>query len=252
MINLLSNLPRNVEVHVVTLRRKISGTTIHKSTEGILDHFRRPIAVHYLSAAQDTVLYNMDFQLACLRHLLGLHEQYDFDIVHSNHCHMPDLYDRLFRRNHIPTITTVHDFLDVKRSSIRRSGAQFLSLDRSERVILALYPFLRLCEVLYIRKIPAFIAPSRSNFLPGYVMTPMNPLGYQMAASKQAVEAGVTDLYGRTKIIAINILASGAVSLDNAIEYLRGFKDKVFVLTSASTKPDRIRRNFRKLRASFS
>jgi len=86
------------------------------------------------------------------------------------------------------------------------------------------------------------------NLHPAYVMTPVNPLGYQMAANKQAVEAGMKELAGETKIIAINILASGAVDLDQATEYVRKYKDAIFGVTSASTKPTRIRENFLKLK----
>jgi len=83
---------------------------------------------------------------------------------------------------------------------------------------------------------------------PGYVMTPVNPLGYQMAANKQAVEAGMKALAAETKIVAMNILASGAVDLDQAIAYVRKYKDAIFGVTSASIKPTRIRENFLKLK----
>jgi len=86
---------------------------------------------------------------------------------------------------------------------------------------------------------------------PANVMTPVNPLGYQMAANKQAVEAGMMELGADTKVIAINILASGAVDLNQAMEYIRKYKDKIYGVTSASTKPARIRENFRKLKAAL-
>jgi hypothetical protein len=89
------------------------------------------------------------------------------------------------------------------------------------------------------------------NLYPVYVMTPLNPLGYQMAANKQAVEAGVKELATQTKLIAINILASGAIDLDQAMEYLRKYKDSIHAVVSASTKPARIRENFLKLKTSL-
>ena len=88
----------------------------------------------------------------------------------------------------------------------------------------------------------------KSNLYPAYVMTPVNSLGYQMAATKQAVEANMTSLPADTKLIAINILASGAVGLDEAIEYIRKYRDATYAVTSASTKPTRIRENFLKLK----
>lgn len=89
------------------------------------------------------------------------------------------------------------------------------------------------------------------NLCPSYIMTPVNSIGYQMAANKQAVEASMIGLAAKTRIIAMNILASGAVGLDEAMEYLRRYKDSIYGVTSASTKPTRIRENFRKLKASF-
>jgi glycosyltransferase involved in cell wall biosynthesis len=162
-INLMRRLPRDVEIHVVTPRRKIVGDdqADWRSNEKIQDFLGRPIMIHYLSVAQDTFFYNAQFQFECARQLPRLASQYDFDIVHSNHCHMPDLYYQLARRKRIRTVTTVHDFLSVKRASIRRSGMEFGSLDQSEKGIVTLYPFLRLCEVLYIKSIPVFIAPSQ-------------------------------------------------------------------------------------------
>lgn len=92
---------------------------------------------------------------------------------------------------------------------------------------------------------------SETGFYPKLLMTPINSLGYQMAPSKEAVEEAVEDLGKETKIIAINLLASGALSLDEAIEYIAKYKDKIYAVTSASTKPHRIRENFRKLSNAF-
>ncbi len=91
-----------------------------------------------------------------------------------------------------------------------------------------------------------------NNISLGYIMTPMNPIGYQMAPSKSVAEESIRRLGGETRIIVINILASGAVSLDDAINYLRGYSDVVYAVTSASTKPWRIRNNFIELRRGLS
>jgi len=88
----------------------------------------------------------------------------------------------------------------------------------------------------------------KSALYPAYVMTPVNPLGYQMAASKQAIEADLIQVASDTKVIAINILASGAVDLNQAMQYIGKYKDAIYGVTSASTKPTRIRENFLKLK----
>ena len=92
----------------------------------------------------------------------------------------------------------------------------------------------------------------KAGYYPEYIMTPMNPLGYQMAPNKEVAENSILKLCSKSKIVAINILASGAVSLSEAIEYLIEFKNKIYAVTSASTKPERIHNNFKTLRCALS
>jgi hypothetical protein len=75
-------------------------------------------------------------------------------------------------------------------------------------------------------------------------MTPVNPLGYQMAPSKKEAEEAIRRL-GRegTKIIAINILASGAVTVEEACKYLELFKDTIYAVAYGTTKPQRAKEN---------
>jgi hypothetical protein len=92
---------------------------------------------------------------------------------------------------------------------------------------------------------------SKHQFYPEYLMTPINPLGYQMAPTREKVEECVKGLGARSKILAINTLASGTVSLEESINYLRSFEDHLYGVTSASSKPDRIRDNFTMLSKAF-
>jgi hypothetical protein len=72
----------------------------------------------------------------------------------------------------------------------------------------------------------------------------MNPLGYQMAPSKEEAEKAIQELGEQgVKIIAINILASGAVTIEEVCEYLETFKDKVYAVAYGTTKPQRAREN---------
>jgi len=87
-----------------------------------------------------------------------------------------------------------------------------------------------------------------TEILPEYIMTSINPLGYMMAPSKEVVEESIEDLGAKTKIIAINVLASGATKLDDATEYLSRFKDRIYAVSSASSKPHRICENFQTIR----
>jgi hypothetical protein len=82
-----------------------------------------------------------------------------------------------------------------------------------------------------------------------YIMTPMNPLGYQMAPSKEEAEKAIQELGDRgVKIIAVNILASGAVSLEEICKYLEGYRDRVYAVAYGTVKPYRARENAIKLR----
>jgi hypothetical protein len=83
-----------------------------------------------------------------------------------------------------------------------------------------------------------------NNIQVEYIMTPMNPLGYQMAPSKEEAEKAIQELGEQgVKIIAINILASGAVTIEEVCEYLETFKDKVYAVAYGTTKPQRAREN---------
>jgi hypothetical protein len=131
-------------------------------------------------------------------------------------------------------LVVAFDLLDLITSlegSLQRSG---LSLGFETR------NFSQLCEYI-----------SRREFRPKYLMTPFNPLGYQMARSKEAVEKAVDSLGKRAKIIAINVLASGAIDIADAVQYIGQFEDTIYAVTSSSTKPSRICQNFQTLRSDL-
>jgi hypothetical protein len=77
----------------------------------------------------------------------------------------------------------------------------------------------------------------------------MNPLGYQMAPSKEEAEEAIQELGDQgVKIIAVNILASGAVSLEETCRYLEGYGDRVYAVAYGTVKPYRARENAIKFR----
>jgi hypothetical protein len=68
--------------------------------------------------------------------------------------------------------------------------------------------------------------------------------------SREEAEQAIVDLASAgVKIIAINVLASGATTLDDSIEYLRRFRNSLYAVTSASINPERILRNFKELKS---
>jgi len=85
-----------------------------------------------------------------------------------------------------------------------------------------------------------------------YVMTPMNPLGYQIAPSREEAEKAIQDLADKgVKIIAINILASGAILPEDACKYLEKYKHKIYAVAYGTSKPYRARENATILRQSL-
>jgi hypothetical protein len=80
-----------------------------------------------------------------------------------------------------------------------------------------------------------------------YIMTPMNPLGYQMGIKEEA-EKAIVMLSGRdTKIIAMNILASGACTIEESASYLKRFKEHLYAVAFGTSKPEHAQSNVRYL-----
>jgi len=75
-----------------------------------------------------------------------------------------------------------------------------------------------------------------------YVMTPLNKLGYQMAPSRAEAEKCIGEMSTNSRVIAMNILASGALSLREALEYLGKFR--LYAVAVGTSKPWRAREVF--------
>ena len=85
---------------------------------------------------------------------------------------------------------------------------------------------------------------NRNGIQIDYIMTPMNPLGYQMAPSKEEAEKTIQELREQdVKIIGINILASGAVSIEETCKYLEKFKDYIYAVAYGTSKSYRAKKN---------
>lgn len=86
-----------------------------------------------------------------------------------------------------------------------------------------------------------------------YIMTPMNPLGYQMAPSKEEAEKAIVELASRykSKIIAINPLASGAITITQACKYLEKYREQIYAVAYGTSKPTRARENAKIIKMSL-
>jgi len=72
------------------------------------------------------------------------------------------------------------------------------------------------------------------NIKPPLVMTPINPGGYDMNPSKEAIEASIIKYKG--EIIAMNILGGGAFSVDKVYDYFTALGDIKFCVIGASSE----------------
>jgi hypothetical protein len=69
---------------------------------------------------------------------------------------------------------------------------------------------------------------------PEFIMTPVNPKGFDMNPSKDIVEKSIGNYDG--KIIAMNILGGGAFSLEDSKSYLNSFQNIKHCVIGASSK----------------
>lgn len=161
VVELLKNLPKDIEVHVVTLKRKNPGTLENSSMEdGPKYVFNRDMDIHYISYAKETFFYNLGFQIACFRKIPKLHKEYKFDVLHSQFGHMSDILLQLLKKVHVPCITTVHGTIALLNEVSYRCGLNFGELEWSEKQVRLFYPALRTLELLYAKHVSKFIAVS--------------------------------------------------------------------------------------------
>jgi glycosyltransferase involved in cell wall biosynthesis len=160
IVELIKFLPRNVNIHVITLKRDIPGMSNSFKNNDINSIIGRPLEIHYLSASKETFFYNLPFQIACLRKIPSLHKEHKFDIIHSHLCHMPDVFLQLFVKIRVPTVLTIHGTIQMLREHALIARSLFSDLESSENSILRFYPIIKLLQQNYVKHITRFIAVS--------------------------------------------------------------------------------------------
>lgn len=158
-VELIRHLPSEFEVYIVTLKRRIPGDKQILSEDLVREYFRDNVVIDYVTDARETFLYNANFQYKCYRYVPHLDKQHKFDVVHSQHVHMADLWLKL-RGRKLPYLTTVHVTFKGERRGIRRSRIPFKDLEHSEKYQWLLYPALRTLEYLYLKRSSRLIAVS--------------------------------------------------------------------------------------------
>ncbi len=164
IVELVKSLPENVDIHVLTLKRKIAGIQdINTRCNEMNSIFGRPIDIHYLSVSNETFFYNLPFQLACFKKIPELNKKYKFDIIHSHLCHMPDVFQKLFNRIQVPTILTLHGTIQMLRDQALLAQSSFTDLESGEESILKFYPIIELLQQNYVKRVSRFIAVSNAT-----------------------------------------------------------------------------------------
>ncbi len=147
-VEIARELSSRVDLTILTLERESANGAFPKERmEELLDH---RVRVEVISTARDNFRYNAAFQLAVLRRLPALAREERFDLVHSQHAHMPDVLYRRFDRS-IPVLRTVHSTIAGQRVGIDLAERFGGGLDSSEHWQIALEPLLRYAEWMTLR-----------------------------------------------------------------------------------------------------
>lgn len=120
---LLRSASDRVEFTVLTLQR-YEGTQT-RTEEQLRSEFGPKVDLKVVSVARDSFVYNMSFQLAILRAMRKLAPEGGFDLIHSQHAHMPDLFSGVMHSTP-PTIRTIHTTIAGQREAIeiaQRAGS---------------------------------------------------------------------------------------------------------------------------------
>lgn len=162
MVGLLKNLPKSIEAHVLTTRRKVpSGQRkIEVKDEYVLREFKDNVKIHFVSSAEDTFLYHLKFQLACFRVVPKLFKEEGFALLHSNFPLMSDVILQLAKQVRVPTVTTIHTTIEGQHEAVKAALKNVAKLEQSDKANLYLYLPLKACELLYLRNRLRFIATS--------------------------------------------------------------------------------------------
>lgn len=158
-VEVLRQLAGRVDLTVLTpLRRE--GTEVYDRAR-LEEYFGHRFEVLPISPARDTFVYNLAFQRAVRRFLGRRAAHGQFDLIHSQHAHMPDLLTR--RRGRPPaTVRTMHTTILGQRHGIRVAQRLGGHLEASERWQLLLAPILDVAEWSVLeRSRDTYIAVSR-------------------------------------------------------------------------------------------
>lgn len=165
VVSLLQNLPENIRVHLVTVKREVPGSSqksqeLHGSEQ--FNRLSEKANIHFIARAKGTFLYHLKFQSACSSFIPTLCKDNNIDLIHSNFPVMSDIQVKLFRRLNIPNVTTVHSTIEGQHFGVRKANASFSRLQGSDMANLVLYYPLKICEFIYSKRTQHFATVSKS------------------------------------------------------------------------------------------
>jgi len=140
IVELIKNMPKDFEVHVLTPKRKTF-------TNSIKDIFSDNVTVHFTGISRDDILNNFLFQMNCRKMIPYIVKKYNIDIVHSQST-LPDLYLSPESIN-VPIITTIHTTIRDEINSIKNFDTKVMHLSNSEKAMLFVGPLLKYFENTY-------------------------------------------------------------------------------------------------------
>ena len=217
--SLATQLRDEMEVHVLTAENGM-GTDETLIPEGVHVH---SIPLKGVSPENSP----LRFQLGVRRALPRLAQKHGFDIVHTNHAYMSDLFLRGNRAR--PTVLTVHTTLDTQSTGTRRAGNGTPS-QALEGSILRWRSLLSQVERYYLRRKSSIIfvsrwvrdrTVSRYSVHPRHATIVPNGVDTDMFSPNGGTRRGAGEHAGSTLLFAGRLLAlKGIGTLLEAMTYL--------------------------------
>jgi len=142
IVDIVRRLPKEFDIHVVAVKRcKYSEQELSEKL-GFSDN----VAIHFITSAKETFLYNADFQLKCLKFVHHLIRKYGMDVIQSHMAHIPDVLLRFVVD--APIVTYIHSTIRWQFRGIVKQ-LKFSELESSEFWTLILYPILEAIHTGY-------------------------------------------------------------------------------------------------------
>jgi glycosyltransferase involved in cell wall biosynthesis len=115
--NLVKNLPKNFDKHIITINRNVPDTydTLLKGENFFIHNILNV-------TKNDSFFYNLKFQFSVLKKLRGLHNKFNFDIIHSHSGHLPHLFSQFQRI--APLVVTVHATVRGMKTNLKQSKSE--------------------------------------------------------------------------------------------------------------------------------